>query len=117
MPRWIPCTPRWAQRAGLRSRLAQQAPWEAKRCDSALSSLPPRLPPPPPPQALYRLSAASRAMLQGCTEEMCETSWSPRGMHWDQQSDSKPPLVADSLCKEDEQVLGERDGEEARAAA
>ncbi len=31
-------------------------------------------------QALYRLSDASRCMLQGCTEDMCSTSWVPRGM-------------------------------------
>jgi hypothetical protein len=32
------------------------------------------------PQALYRLSDASRELIKGCTEEMCRTSWMPRGI-------------------------------------
>lgn len=84
---------------------------------SALQPIRTPLPPAPRPlQALYRLSDASRAMLQGCTEEMCKTSWNPRGMHWDQPADSKPPLVDDSPSEE-EQGPGEQQGEEAHAAA
>lgn len=35
---------------------------------------------PLPPQALYRLTDASMDKLVGCTEDMCSTSWLPRGI-------------------------------------
>ena len=36
---------------------------------------------PPAPQALYRLSAESREVIKGCTDDMCRTSWLPRGIN------------------------------------
>ncbi|PSC69919.1 phosphoglycerate mutase [Micractinium conductrix] len=32
-------------------------------------------------KALYRLSDGSREIIKGCTEEMCQTSWAPRGIN------------------------------------
>ncbi|KAL4428501.1 hypothetical protein ABPG75_002590 [Micractinium tetrahymenae] len=32
-------------------------------------------------KALYRLSDGSREIIKGCTEEMCQTSWMPRGIN------------------------------------
>jgi len=41
-------------------------------------------------QALYRLIEDSRLALTGCTDEMCSTSWHPRGLHWQSPADSVP---------------------------
>lgn len=32
-------------------------------------------------KALYRLSDSSREVIKGCTEDMCQTSWKPRGIN------------------------------------
>ena len=42
-------------------------------------------------KSLYRLSDASRAALQGCTDDMATTGWSPRGLHWEAPEHASPP--------------------------
>jgi len=58
-------------------------------------------------KALYRLSEESMALLEGCTPEMCETSWMPRGIptgEW-----RRPPEVHPLMeVFEGEQVEGRK---------
>jgi broad specificity phosphatase PhoE len=57
-------------------------------------------------KALYRLSTHSREVLEGCTEEMCETSWAPRGLGG-REGGAPPP-------REVHPLLEEVDGEQPR---
>lgn len=56
-------------------------------------------------KALYKLSAESMVLLQGCTPDMCETSWMPRGLGHKNQH-HRPPEVHELL----EPVAGEEPG-------
>lgn len=60
-------------------------------------------------KALYKLSPESMVLLQGCTPDMCETSWMPRGLGKDgrgRQQYHRPPEVHELL----EPVVGEEPG-------
>lgn len=60
----------------------------------------PAIPLPLPPchrQALYRLSESSRAAIPGITEDMCATTWTPRGLHWHDAQEASPEDAPQAL--------------------
>jgi broad specificity phosphatase PhoE len=61
-------------------------------------------------KALYRLNEESMALLEGCTPDMCETSWMPRG--FPPIESQRPPEVHPLM----EVFEGEQEGREGRGS-